>query len=453
MSTADSAFSANSTEHVFQSITAISLKPLLQFVTTECLAAMPTSGPNLVDFVMQLLETNKERLYQMCRGNDSVSMQLQSCHNVLHTITSSQRSQSPKDNSRIQELGAPVGPMQSSESSFSVHLDSEVRLGSFPEVVSFSVPHVPFQYPTDFNFSEESNTIRAPSLPPLDHSRLSAQQAALAEQVQKQYLEAEAWASDLLRIHHNHLIHIMRNSWMQWHRLPLLLDDSKTSSFPQLESSQIVSPPSAVQEQSPSVVTRSPAGYGTQSSSALARDPALFHKLAEASISSLKRKDKRFMGEVFSRHAKPLGLSAKALASALHAIDHSTFPAQVSDADAECKLKEVDISNKGYANFEEFCQAAKISRDAGADTDTSAARDVFLRFVKGLSAQELVAALEEVDAPVLLSSEGSSPEQIFRRADVNMSGSVDFAELDPPSCSRHFSLTCSSLWFQVHACS
>ena len=86
----------------------------------------------------------------------------------------------------------------------------------------------------------------------------------------------------------------------------------------------------------------------------------------------------------------------------------------------------------GHANFEEFCRAAKISSDAGAETDTSAARDVFLRFVKGLSAQELVAALKEVDAPVLLSSEGSSPEQIFRRADVNMNGSVDFAELDPP---------------------
>jgi hypothetical protein len=93
------------------------------------------------------------------------------------------------------------------------------------------------------------------------------------------------------------------------------------------------------------------------------------------------------MGEVFSRHAKPLGLSARALASALHAIDHSKFSAEVSDADAECKLKEVDASNKGYANFEEFCRAAKISCDAGADT--SAARDVFLRFVKGLSAQAL----------------------------------------------------------------
>ena len=317
-------------------------------------------------------------------------------------------------------------------SSAPAHLDSEARLGSLPEAVSLSVPHVPFQYPTDFNFFEESITIRAPILPLLDHSRLSTQQVALAEQVQKQYLEAEAGARDLLRILHSHWISIMRNSWMQWHRLPLLSDDSETSSFSQLESSQIVSPPSAVQKQSPSVATRSPAGDGAQSCNTLARDPAPFHKLADAAISSLKRKDKRFMGEVFNRHAKPLGLSAKALVTALHAIDPSSFAAHVSDAASLKKLKEVDTSNKGHADFEELCQAANMSCAEG--NDTSAARDVFLRFadVKGLSAQELVAALKEVDAPVLLSTEGCSPEQIFRRADANTSGSVDLAESDPP---------------------
>jgi hypothetical protein len=216
---------------------------------------------------------------------------------------------------------------------------------------------------------------------------------------------------------------VMRGMNRAWHRACIL-----AQKYPLVQPTSSLS--NSVPESSSSAVT--PAGSAMKASSALARDPALFHKLAEASISSLNRKDKKIMGEVFSRHAKPLGLSAKALASALHAIDHSKFPAQVSDADAECKLKEVDASNKGYANFEEFCRAAKISSNAGAETHTSAARDVFLRFVKGLSAQELVAALEEVDAPVLLSSEGSSPEQIFRRADINMNGWVDFAELDPP---------------------
>jgi len=239
---------------------------------------------------------------------------------------------------------------------------------------------------------------------------------------------------------------VMRVMNCAWHNACIL-----AQKYPLVQPTSPAPLSNSVPQSSPSAVA--PAGNALQSSSTLARDPALFHKLAEASISSLKRKDKRFMGEVFSRHAKPLGLSAKALASALHAIDHSKFPAQVSDADAECNLKEVDASNKGYANFEEFCRAAKISSDPCAETDTSAARDVFLRFVKGLSAQELVEALKEVDAPVLLSSEGCSPEQIFRRADADMSGWVNFSELDAPSCSRHFSLSCSSLWLQVHACS
>jgi hypothetical protein len=311
MATADTAFSASSTEHVFQSFTAISLKPLIKFITTECLAAMPRSGLNLVDFVMQLLEANKEHLYQMCRGSDIVSMQLQSYPNVLHTITSSQGSKSSK-------------------------------------------------------------------------STLTA------------------------------------------------------------------TPTSAVQEQSPSVATRSPASDGAQSCNTLARDPALFRKLADAATSSLKRKDKRFMSEVFNRHAKPLGLSAKALATALHAIDPSSFAAHVSDADSAKKLKEVETRNKGHADFEELCQAAKRKAEG---VDTSAASDVFLRFadVKGLTAEALVDALKEVSAPVLLSTEGCSPEQIFRRVDANTSGSVDLAESDPPLI--HFSLSCSSLLFQVHACS
>jgi hypothetical protein len=56
----------SSTEADFQSFSTFSLKPILQFVTEECLASMPTSGVNIVDFIMQLLESDKERLYQMC---------------------------------------------------------------------------------------------------------------------------------------------------------------------------------------------------------------------------------------------------------------------------------------------------------------------------------------------------------------------------------------------------
>jgi hypothetical protein len=142
---------------------------------------------------------------------------------------------------------------------------------------------------------------------------------------------------------------------------------------------------------------------------------------------SAARRDLAHMEAVFNRHAKPVGLSAQALVSALHAIDASSFSAEVSDADAKKLMKRVDIKNKGHATFEELCQTAKISC---AEASSSPARDVFLRFadVKVLSAPALMDALKEVDAPVLLSGEGCSPEQIFRRADADISGSVDLAE-------------------------
>ena len=59
-------------------------------------------------------------------------------------------------------------------------------------------------------------------------------------------------------------------------------------------------------------------------------------------------------------------------------------------------------------------------------------RDVFNRHAdgnskEGLSAASLMAALKEVQAPALLSS-GSSEQDLFRRADTNLSGSVDFEE-------------------------
>ena len=146
---------------------------------------------------------------------------------------------------------------------------------------------------------------------------------------------------------------------------------------------------------------------------------------------SAARRDPAHMKRVFNSHAQPLGLSAKALASALHAIRPSSFSADVSDADAKKLMKGVDIGNKGHVTFEELCQTAQVSFcDGGADA--SSARREFLRCadVKALSAPALIAALKEVDAPVLLSGEGCSPEQIFRRADADISGSVDLAEFD-----------------------
>jgi hypothetical protein len=171
---------------------------------------------------------------------------------------------------------------------------------------------------------------------------------------------------------------------------------------------------------------------------------AQFQKLSDAAVSSLKRKDKGFMGEVYNRHATAVGFSARALVTALHAIDPSAFRAeeQVPDGEAAKILKDLDTGNKGHCNFEDFCKACKLPYDLQvAGADMSPARIVFLRLadVKGLTADALVDALKEIDAPVLSASEGCSPESIFRRADANLSGSVDLAESDPP---------CPALFFQ-----
>lgn len=133
-----------------------------------------------------------------------------------------------------------------------------------------------------------------------------------------------------------------------------------------------------------------------------------FQKLVDAAVSSLRLKDKQFMGEVFNRHAKPIGLSAEAFMSALHATHQPTSLPLHSDADAAKKLNQIfQTSHKEHINFKEFCEATKVFCDPGANSSPAM---VFKRFayVMGLSAKALMAALEEVGAPVLLSCEGSS---------------------------------------------
>ena len=64
------------TETDFQSFSAVVLKPLLQFISTECLASLPASSLEIADFVIQLLTANKELVNQLCRGGKT-SMQLE----------------------------------------------------------------------------------------------------------------------------------------------------------------------------------------------------------------------------------------------------------------------------------------------------------------------------------------------------------------------------------------
>ena len=79
-------------------------------------------------------------------------------------------------------------------------------------------------------------------------------------------------------------------------------------------------------------------------------------------------------------------------------------------------------------------QFARAISDASQRNDDAFMRKIFNRHAtkEKLSASALIAALKDVAAPVLAtaSSEGScdTADHIFRRADANLSGDVDYSE-------------------------
>jgi hypothetical protein len=301
-------------------------------------------------------------------------------------------------------------------------------------------------------------------LPPLDDSCTSPAVAASAAALRARFTTASSDAQALMLS--------MREIWNKWNLLPVLpvmlpRRDTKSPCPSHAADATARGPPSS---STSSATTNPPLPVFTHQTEvtqspvdALKAEPRILKSLlAETGATSASnppptlsssgvvapnvdytkflarsaaRRDLVYMEAVFNRHAKPVGLSAKTLVSALHAIDPSSFAAFFSDADAQKLMKRADIDSKGYATFEDLCRTAKIPCDAG--TEASPARDEFLRFadVKVLSAPALMDALKEVDAPVLLSGDVCSPEEIFRRADADINGSVDLAEYDPASSS------------------
>ena len=93
------------------------LKALLKFIAAECVASMIArdNGANLVDFVMQLLAANKERLYEMCRGSNAVTQPLHP--NVKHPTDAARSQERGAKRGRIEPATAPISlPMPSSTS-------------------------------------------------------------------------------------------------------------------------------------------------------------------------------------------------------------------------------------------------------------------------------------------------------------------------------------------------
>jgi len=82
------------------------------------------------------------------------------------------------------------------------------------------------------------------------------------------------------------------------------------------------------------------------------------------------------------------------------------------------------------------CDAAAFAASAAlslARRDDARVEEVFKRHMRkkeerGLSQAALVAALQELDAPVLRSSDIVDEDELFRRADTNASGFVDVHE-------------------------
>ena len=58
---------AVSTEAAFNSFAAVSLKPLLRYIASECVASMTPHDSSIVEFVIKLLSANKEHLENACR--------------------------------------------------------------------------------------------------------------------------------------------------------------------------------------------------------------------------------------------------------------------------------------------------------------------------------------------------------------------------------------------------
>ncbi len=121
---------------------------------------------------------------------------------------------------------------------------------------------------------------------------------------------------------------------------------------------------------------------------------------------SEKRRDDAHAQAVFERHKDLDGGPSKAAPMSAHTVS----PPTAVDSPTNY-LKPMSLS---AARRDESHMKAVFERHKDAEG--------------GLSKTALMAALREVDAPVLATSEGHSEDDLFRRADSNLSGAVDLNE-------------------------
>ena len=111
-----------STEAALNSFATVSLKPLLRFIASECVATMPPNDLSLVDFVIKLLIANKERLEQESRisadrpplPSNAVKVGtqvLQERPHVDNDVTVATDAQSPENQSQEACIQSPPPPL------------------------------------------------------------------------------------------------------------------------------------------------------------------------------------------------------------------------------------------------------------------------------------------------------------------------------------------------------
>lgn len=72
--------STATTEEALRSFSSVSLKPLLRFIAAECVASMPPPDSSIVDFVIKLLQTSKDRLeneFRVCANRPPSQLNVQ----------------------------------------------------------------------------------------------------------------------------------------------------------------------------------------------------------------------------------------------------------------------------------------------------------------------------------------------------------------------------------------
>jgi hypothetical protein len=169
--------------------------------------------------------------------------------------------------------------------------------------------------------------------------------------------------------------------------------------------------------------------------------------------SSCKQHEKHASNQILQKLLSS-GASPSAQLHALSGADESELSVRIHDLEAEVRELKALLSVSGcnvgpFALQSTLVDGCHSPAPAYADhialsaqrRDKSRMQEVFNRHMdvegKGLSKAALMAALKEVAAPVLSSSDGASEDSLFRRADTNLSNYVDSDE-----CGGTFDFMC-----------